>query len=123
MGRVETFGCGRSCGFNCALVSRKPRVGSAIQGTYFQSLEVEADFWHAYPLSPSGKRPRYRGLGSQIGGRGHLFFRCFTISLAALAPEPPVNPAPGWVPEPQRNKFAMGVEYRAQSSNGRMVKN
>ena len=54
---------------------------------------------------------------------GYFFFNCFKISLAALAPEPPVNPAPGWVPEPQRNKFVMGVEYRAQSSNGRMVKN
>jgi len=25
----------------------------------------------------------------------HFFFNCFKISLAALAPEPPVNPAPG----------------------------
>lgn len=31
------------------------------------------------------------------------------ISRAALAPEAPVRPLPGWVPEPQRNRPRMGV--------------
>jgi len=33
------------------------------------------------------------------------FFRSFRISRAALAPEPPVKPTPGWVPEPHRYRF------------------
>jgi len=35
----------------------------------------------------------------------NYFFRSFKISRAAFAPEPPVKPAPGCVPEPQRYKF------------------
>src|SRR5581483_9689277 len=38
-----------------------------------------------------------------------VFFSSFAISRAALAPEPPVRPEPGWVPDPHRYKFAMGV--------------
>lgn|SRR5579871_6727834 len=38
-----------------------------------------------------------------------LLFITFAISLAAFAPEPPVNPAPGCVPEPHKNKFLIGV--------------
>lgn len=30
------------------------------------------------------------------------FLKVLTISVAALAPEPPVNPAPGCVPDPHR---------------------
>ena len=37
------------------------------------------------------------------------FFKTFRISRAALAPEPPVKPAPGWVPEPHRYRFWIGV--------------
>src|SRR6267378_4028900 len=50
-------------------------------------------------------------------------FRSFRISRAAFDPEPPVRPAPGCVPLPQRYRFVTGMRYRAQSSNGRMVKN
>jgi hypothetical protein len=32
----------------------------------------------------------------------HYLFSSFKISRAAFAPEPPVRPAPGWVPLPQR---------------------
>ena len=32
-----------------------------------------------------------------------------TICLAALAPERPSKPVPGWVPEPQRNRLRTGV--------------
>src|SRR5690348_7133456 len=32
----------------------------------------------------------------------HYFLRLFRISRAALAPDPPVSPVPGWVPLPQR---------------------
>src|SRR5271169_5691697 len=32
------------------------------------------------------------------------FFKCFNISRAAFAPDPPVNPAPGCVPDPHRYK-------------------
>lgn len=37
------------------------------------------------------------------------FLSCFTISLAAFAPEPPVKPAPGWVPLPHKYKSSTGV--------------
>jgi len=40
----------------------------------------------------------------------------FTISRAAFAPEPPVNPAPGWVPLPDKYRFWIGVRYRAQAA-------
>jgi len=30
------------------------------------------------------------------------FLKSRTISRAAFAPEPPVKPAPGWLPEPHR---------------------
>jgi len=33
------------------------------------------------------------------------FFISFKISRAAFAPDPPVNPAPGCVPEPHKYKF------------------
>ena len=36
------------------------------------------------------------------GRRRSYFLSCFRISRAAFAPEPPVNPAPGCVPLPQR---------------------
>ena len=40
----------------------------------------------------------------------HLyFFSSFKISRAAFEPEPPVRPAPGCVPLPQRYKFVIGV--------------
>ncbi len=29
-------------------------------------------------------------------------FKSFRISRAAFAPDPPVSPVPGWVPDPQR---------------------
>src|SRR5215469_8042547 len=32
----------------------------------------------------------------------HFALRSFRISRAALAPEPPVRPTPGWVPDPHR---------------------
>jgi hypothetical protein len=51
------------------------------------------------------------------------FFKSFKISRAAFAPDPPVNPAPGCVPDPHRYRFLIGVRYRAQSSSGRIVKN
>ena len=38
-------------------------------------------------------------------GKSDYFFRSFKISRAALAPDPPVNPAPGCVPEPHKYKF------------------
>jgi hypothetical protein len=50
-------------------------------------------------------------------------FRSFKISRAAFAPDPPVSPAPGCVPEPHKYRFWIGVRYRAQSNSGRMVKN
>jgi hypothetical protein len=37
------------------------------------------------------------------------FFSCFNISRAAFAPDPPVNPAPGCVPDPHKYKFLIGV--------------
>src|SRR5207302_4524923 len=49
-------------------------------------------------------------------------FRSFIISRAAFAPEAPVSPVPGCVPDPQRYRFSIGVRYRAQSSMGRIVK-
>ena len=48
-----------------------------------------------------------RAIGSLLHDFYHL--STFTISLAAFAPEPPVNPAPGCVPLPHRYKFSMGV--------------
>src|SRR5207247_9107021 len=50
------------------------------------------------------------------------YFESFRISRAAFAPEPPVSPVPGCVPEPHRYSPWTGVRYRAQSSSGRMVK-
>src|SRR5260370_24121237 len=35
--------------------------------------------------------------------------RAWIISRAALAPEAPVRPLPGWVAEPQRKRLRMGV--------------
>ena len=34
---------------------------------------------------------------------------CFNISRAAFAPDPPVKPAPGCVPEPHKYRFCIGV--------------
>ena len=41
--------------------------------------------------------------------RCSYFFSSFKISRAAFEPEPPVRPAPGCVPLPQRYKFVIGV--------------
>src|SRR5437763_251259 len=46
----------------------------------------------------SGGRPR-----PPVAPR--YFFRSFKISRAAFAPDPPVRPAPGCVPEPHKYKF------------------
>ena len=45
----------------------------------------------------------------------------FRISRAAFWPDPPVNPVPGCVPEPHRNRFERGERYLAQPSVGRIV--
>src|SRR5580658_1653981 len=50
----------------------------------------------AVQVDPSAPSPSY-------------FLRCFKISLAAFAPDPPVKPAPGCVPLPQRYRFSIGV--------------
>src|SRR4029077_11567799 len=54
------------------------------------------------------RQPQGR-LSGQPARCRRYFFKSFNISRAAFAPEPPVNPAPGWVPFPQRYRFAMGV--------------
>ena len=54
-----------------------------------------------------------------------LYHLCLSliISLAAFAPDPPVSPIPGCVPEPHKYRFLIGVRYCAQLSSGRMVNN
>jgi hypothetical protein len=37
------------------------------------------------------------------------FFSAFAISLAALAPDPPVSPVPGCVPLPHKYRRSIGV--------------
>src|SRR5271169_130518 len=62
------------------------------------------------------------GFGMRCLTRSHRFRKSRMISCEALAPDPPVKPLPGCVPEPHKYRPLMGVRYCAQSSRGRMVK-
>src|SRR6185369_4360579 len=54
-------------------------------------------------------RYAHRRNDNLLGDLNHDLRSSFKISRAALAPEPPVSPTPGCVPEPQRYKFWIGV--------------
>src|SRR5262249_14931780 len=83
---------------------------------------VEVNALHL-PLEPAGigvillgKSHRLGGEdgGASVGIRRHLrslVYRrsSFTISRAALNPDPPVSPTPGCVPDPHKYRLRIGV--------------
>ncbi len=58
---------------------------------------------------PSLRLEKTASLGMTPTWAPGYFFNSFAISLAAFAPEPPVNPAPGCVPLPHKYRFSIGV--------------
>jgi hypothetical protein len=54
------------------------------------------------PGTPCSPKHQARGLTVSMPGWPPYVFSTFNISLAAFAPDPPVNPAPGCVPDPHR---------------------
>jgi hypothetical protein len=66
-------------------VSSVTLVPSVIQASRILTTEDTEDHREMLASVPSG-----------------YFLSAFTISRAALAPDPPVSPVPGWVPLPHR---------------------
>jgi tetratricopeptide (TPR) repeat protein len=81
------------------------------EGKYREAFERLSTLLSDYPERLSQKTPAQAelGRGTLESCAWNYFFNSFRISRAALAPEPPVNPAPGCVPEPQRYRFWIGV--------------
>jgi hypothetical protein len=48
-------------------------------------------------------------VATAAGCRGVIYVSASTITRAAFAPEPPVSPVPGCVPDPQRYSPGIGV--------------
>ena len=77
--------------------------------------ETAMQWWARDNETIDWKHDRYDwGLPSRLAVLGlssglDYFLKSFTISFAAFAPDPPVNPAPGCVPLPHRYRFRMGV--------------
>jgi hypothetical protein len=97
-----------------------PTAG-AINTVSFRTLYTQIDAWARAKNAQTVKL--YLSMACAHSRTSSHRFNSLRISLAAFAPEPPVNPAPGCVPLPHKYRFSIGVRYRAQSSSGRMVKN
>jgi len=82
-----------------------------IRSATFQRLRSRSDLVSFVPVvvaAPKGLNHEgiQRNVSVQSLARGeNYFFKSFSISRAAFAPDPPVNPAPGCVPEPHKYKF------------------
>src|SRR5690349_13233489 len=83
----------------------------------------------------SGVPGAYERMGSLNGGGTRrrplkaesdirdLKYHALRMARAASAPDLPVRPAPGCVPEPQRHRWRTGVAYDDQPSIGRATNN